>query len=197
MLNRKVLARSATVATMATLAIWGGHAAPTVAQERQGCFLVRAGRPIMKLDHVCPRPTPFLLPGRSEDGLGTGDIQVTLSWETTDDLDLSVTGPDAQSVSWNNPGPSSSGGRIDRDDNSACAAITQSPLENIYWPAGQGAEGEYSIDVDLFGRCAEGNEPISFDIRLLVQGVTETITGTVSDTNPTFTHRFSVPLQTP
>lgn len=197
MVNIKVFARSTAILTVAVLAPLVGNAVMTIAQERQGCFIVKPGRQVINLDDICPTPPPFLLTGSGEEALGTGDIQVTLRWATTDDVDLAVTGPDGQTISWENPGPSSSGGILDRDDNSSCLSMTQSPIENIYWPTGEAPDGDYSIEVNLFQRCAVTIEPISFEVRLLVQGTTETLTGTVSEASPTFTHGFSVPLQTP
>ena len=196
MVNVQFFARSTAIVTAATLATLVGAASTTVAQERQGCFLVGPGRQVIDLNDICPTPPPFLLTGPSDESLGTGDIQVTLRWATTDDVDLAVTGPDGRRVSWENPGLGGSGGILDRDDNSSCVALTQSPIENVYWPTGGAPEGNYSIDVTLFQRCAVSSEPISFEVRLLVQGTTETLTGTVSDSTPTFSHEFSLPLAT-
>ena len=197
MVNVQIFARSTAIVTAATLATlaWGEGAA--TAQEMQGCFMVKPVRQVIDLSDICPTPPPFLVTGAGSEALGTGDIQVTLRWTTTDDVDLAVTGPDGQRISWENPGPSSSGGTLDRDDNASCLAMTQSPIENIFWPTGQAPEGGYSIEVNLFQRCAASSEPINFEVRLLVQGTIETLTGTVSDSSPTFTHQFSVPLPTP
>ena len=194
MVNANFCARSATVFTVAVLAgIVGGDTA-TMAQERQGCFMVDASQQLVELDDICPTPPPFLVSGSGEEGLGTGDIQVTLRWATTDDLDLAVTGADGQRIDWEFPGPSGTGGTLDRDDNSSCVTQTQSPIENIFWPPGQAPNGSYTIEVNLFQRCAFSSEPIDFEIRLLVQGTTDTITGTVSDDAPTFTYDFSLPV---
>lgn len=197
MVNVKFFDRSAVHVLMATaLVLVSGSATRTLAQERQGCFMVKPGRQVIELNDICPTPIPFLLSG-SDAELGTGDIQVTLRWATTDDVDLAVVGPDGARISWENPGPVASGGTLDRDDNSSCAVMTESPIENIYWPTGQAPDGSYSIEVNLFQRCAASSEPISFEVRLLVQGVTETITGTVSEASPSFNYNFSVPLEAP
>lgn len=169
-----------------------------VAQERQGCFMVDPIAQFVDLDDICPTPPLFSVSAPSSDGLGTGDIQVTLRWATVDDLDLFVTGPDGVSVNWENPGPSPSGGQLDRDDNAGCVTMTQSPIENVFWPQGSAPEGQYSINVELFTRCDLNSEaPIDFEIRLLLQGEIETITGTVDDDNFTFTHTFALPLASP
>ncbi|MEM9217508.1 MAG: hypothetical protein AAGD25_24605 [Cyanobacteria bacterium P01_F01_bin.150] len=197
MVNVQFFARSATIVVVSALVALAGHASTVIAQERQGCFMVEPGRQVIGLEDICPTPPPFLIMGPSEASLGTGDIQVTLRWATTDDVDLAVTGPDGQRIFWENPGPSGTGGILDRDDNSSCEVMTQSPIENVYWPTGQAPDGDYSIEVSLFQRCAVSIEPINFEVRLLVQGTTETLTGSVSESSPTFTHSFSVPLQTP
>lgn len=197
MVNVQFFVRSAVTITAATLTTLAGLSSTAIAQERQGCFWVKPGRQIIDLSEICPTPPPFLVTGAGEEGLGTGDIQVTLRWATTDDVDLAVTGPDGQTIFWENPGPTASGGTLDRDDNASCAAITQSPIENVFWPTGQAPQGNYSINVSLFDRCSASSEPISFEVRLLVEGETETLTGTVSEATPTFTYDFSVPLATP
>jgi len=136
-----------------------------------------------------PPPEPS---AGSEPVLGTGDVQVTLRWATTDDLDLAVTDPSGDTTFFANPSVPS-GGQLDVDSNAGCGGTTRSPVENVFWPTGGAPQGEYMAAVNLFSRCEDTTGPISFEITILVQGQSRTETGTVSDANPTVTFPFSLP----
>ncbi|MGF1499170.1 MAG: hypothetical protein ACFB8W_20435 [Elainellaceae cyanobacterium] len=170
---------------------------PVHSQEQQGCFMVdRTGRTI-NLSYICPVPTPFAsstdTAGDGPIELGTGDIQVTLRWATTDDLDLAVTDPSGRTIDFFNRF-GSAGGQLDVDANADCVGdISQTPIENIFWPPASAPPGDYTISVNLFRRCADSSEPVPFEITLLVQGETETLTGSVNDAEPTISFPFMSP----
>ena len=176
---------SSTVATLALLTN-----SPTLAQERQGCFMINSGGQLIDLSGICPVATEFA----GTQTLGTGDIQVTLRWTTTDDLDLAVTDPSGQIVSYINSSISS-GGQLDVDANAGCGGTTSSPIENVFWPPSQAPQGQYNITVNFFSRCTSDSAPVPFEIRLLVQGTTQTLTGTVGEQTPNATFPFSLPSQ--
>jgi len=174
--------------------------APALAQERQGCFMVNEAGRLIDLAEFCPVALPFAAPPAvstettaSGQTLGTGDIQVTLRWTTVDDLDLAVTDPSGDVVAYFNPAVAS-GGQLDVDANAACGESNSSPIENIFWPTGGAPQGSYNVEVNLFTRCEPSSEPISFSLRVLVQGTTRTFEGTVSDAEPIATFPFSLPL---
>jgi hypothetical protein len=77
--------------------------------------------------------------------LGTGDMQVTLQWESSADLDLHVTEPDGTELYWQSPGPSASGGQLDVDSNIACEP--DGSVENVYW-SGAPPSGDFAIEVN-------------------------------------------------
>jgi hypothetical protein len=169
-----------------------GHSVdPAIAQERQGCFMINASGRLIDLSEICPAPVQAQTSGTPQ--LGTGDIQVTLRWATVDDLDLAVTDPSGDTATFFNPSVPS-GGQLDVDANAGCGSPTQTPIENIFWPTSQAPQGNYSIAVNLYTRC-EGAGPISFTLTLLVQGNTQTLTGTVDEQNPIATFPFSLPQQ--
>lgn len=147
---------------------------------------------LMDLSEICPQPEVFVTSGTPE--LGTGDIQVTLRWTTTDDLDLAVTDPNGEVVAYYNPSVPS-GGQLDVDANAGCSGQTNSPIENIFWPPSEAPQGNYSIAVNLYSRCTQSTGPIPFEVRLLVQGNVQTLSGTVGDGSETSTFPFSLPLQ--
>src|SRR5690554_6687867 len=72
---------------------------------------------------------------RTEPALGTGDVQVTLRWNSRADLDLAVTAPSGETVSYLYPS-SHSGGRLDVDSNAGCRTSLQNPVENVFWSSG-------------------------------------------------------------
>lgn len=123
--------------------------------------------------------------------LQTGDVQVTLRWDTSDDLDLYVRDPNGDEVYFGNQSVPS-GGILDVDANAGCDARMAAPVENIFWPPNQGAPGDYVVTVDLFSYCGAEN-PINFTITTLVQGVTQSQSGTVSAEQRTASFPFSFP----
>lgn len=170
------------------LLITGDH--PAIAQERQGCFMVNDNGALLDLSEICPASS-FVVTETSAQGLGTGDIQVTLRWASTDDLDLEVTDPTGSTVAYYSR-QVASGGQLDVDANAACASPTTQPIENIFWPVSAAPSGNYTIRVNLFTRCAAGSQPIPFEITLLTRGNTQTLTGTVSDQSTTASFPFAL-----
>lgn len=154
--------------------------------------MIEATGRLIDLGAICPVAAPFQATGTPQ--LGTGDIQVTLRWTSSDDLDLAVTDPSGNTVTYANPRVAS-GGQLDVDANAGCGEITQSPIENIFWLPGQAVNGEYSIAVNLYQRCGSGSAPVPFNLTLLVQGNTRTLNGSVSNQNPVATFPFSVPAR--
>lgn len=168
------------------------------AQERQGCFMVTDAGRLIDLSEICPVAAPMVVPAAATAAgtptLGTGDIQVTLRWTTNDDLDLAVVDPSGDVVAYYNRAIPSQG-QLDVDANAGCGEQTNSPIENIFWPAGQAPQGQYSIEVNLFTRCNQNTGPIPFNLTVLVQGTTRTIQGSVSDGQPVANYPFSLPVQ--
>jgi hypothetical protein len=121
--------------------------------------------------------------------LQTGDVQVTLRWNTADDLDLFVRDPAGDEVSYFNPSVPS-GGQLDVDANMGCVERMASPVENIFWPTGGGVPGDYVVTVDLFSYCGP-EVPIDFTLTTLVQGQVQTQTGTVSAGQTSVSFPFS------
>lgn len=105
-----------------------------------------------QLETLIPRPAGE----GEEEGLGTGDVQVTLRWSSAVDLDLSVTDPSGLRVSFSQPSIAS-GGQLDRDANYPCSSATTSPVENVFWPPGGAPAGTYRFTVTYRTGC--GTEP--------------------------------------
>lgn len=108
--------------------------------------------------------------------VGTGDVQVSVSWDVDSDLDLHVIEPDGTEIFWDQPF-SPSGGTLDLDSNAACE-IDSVRNENFTWESGTAPPGEYRVLVDLWGSCDV--TPTSFVVTVVVAGqVTRTFTGAI------------------
>lgn len=184
--------RSTLILSALLLPIVGDTQSAGLAQERQGCFMVSDTGQLFDLSTICPSPTRVIQESATPTTLGTGDIQVTLRWATSDDLDLAVTDPSNQTVAFFNPNIAS-GGQLDVDANAGCGTSTATPIENIFWPPSAAPQGQYSIEVNLFTRCS-GAGAIPFTLTLLVQGTTQTLNGSVDEQNPVVRFPFSLPL---
>lgn len=114
-----------------------------------------------------PIPTP---------SVGTGDIQVTLTWHNAQsiDLDLWVTDPDSERC-WYLNKTTTSGGELDRDN--LCYNYINGRPENIYWSTAP--NGEYVVEVDWFWDCDNGMTSQTFDVRIVAAGQTNTYNGTI------------------
>jgi hypothetical protein len=111
----------------------------------------------------------------AEPVLGTGDIQFTLRWSSTADLDLAVIDPNGEEIYYGSR-TSSSGGQLDVDSNALCSAAVANPVENVFWPTGQSIDGTYTVAVSYFNECGEATGPQQFRLSALVNGVPVTLT---------------------
>jgi hypothetical protein len=86
--------------------------------------------------------------------LGTGDVQVTVQWNTAADVDLHVRDPYGELIYYGDP-TSASGGRLDVDSNFPCGT-NMFYVENVYWPSGRAPAGTYQVLVDVLSLCGGG-----------------------------------------
>ena len=108
--------------------------------------------------------------------LGTGDVQVTLTWGGGVDLDLHVIDPSGTEINYSSPS-SPSGGTLDTDAQSGCTSC----VENIFWPTGGAPPGEYQVFVVNFS----GSPSSSYTLDIRVGGeVIDSSSGTVGDGSP-------------
>lgn len=143
------------------------------------------------------RVTNYAAQTLAVDKVGSGDIQVSLSWDKTNDLDLYVVDPYGCTIYYGHkndspPVPTGSvpgarclglGAEQDRDANIGCPA-TGPRNENIYWPPGVAPEGQYSVMVNNYSAC---QTPVNYTVTVNYCGKTETYEGTFtgSDSNST------------
>jgi hypothetical protein len=101
-------------------------------------------------------------------GLPTGDIQLTLVWNTNADLQLLVRDPAGDSI-YDDELSSRSGGRMTAQGNVNCVASLTTPVSHIYWPTGLGRGGDYEIEVWYQNQCND-TRPVSATLYITVAG---------------------------
>ena len=107
-----------------------------------------------------------------------GDVQIVLTWNNTNDLDLVCIDPKGEQI-WYRHRASRSGGSLDVDSNSGEKPITDRPVENIRWPYGGAPAGHYKVYVDFFGKHGHV-ETTPFKVTILVKGRSYEVNGVIS-----------------
>jgi hypothetical protein len=112
--------------------------------------------------------------------VGSGDIQVSLSWNAGSDVDLHLLEPGAggEEIFYGHTS-SGAGGTLDLDSNPGCA-IDGIQNENITYPS-TSLHGTYTVRVDYFDSCGATSTDYVVTIRVKGQSVL-TFTGTLSGT---------------
>lgn len=100
---------------------------------------------------------------------GYGDIKVTLTWDTTSDIDLWVTEPDGTFIYYDYP-ESPNGGILDYDD------VDGYGPENIFWPE-NAPLGEYIVEVHYYQDNGEGST--NYTVQIEIDGVADVFEGTL------------------
>lgn len=97
-------------------------------------------------------------------GAKSGELAVTLMWDTVDDLDLHLELPNGHGeISAERP--SVAGGHLDVDGNQCLERATTKPIENIYWAPYDPTTkdhppmGEYTIWIKCFHRVQHLRDP--------------------------------------
>jgi hypothetical protein len=113
---------------------------------------------------------------------GTGDVQVSVSWDQATDVDLHVIEPSGTEVFWGAP-TSATGGVLDLDSNGVCS-IDGRNTENIRW-ASSAPSGTYIVRLDYFQNCGVA-VPTTYVVTVNNGGTTTIFTGTLSPSDQDF-----------
>jgi hypothetical protein len=116
---------------------------------------------------------PFTRLSTNVTQVGTGDVQVTLTWDTDADVDLHVVDPRGEEVYYGNAS-AASGGELDLDSNAGCS-VDGIRNENITWPVGRAPRGVYTVRVDYWSNC--GAAQTSYTVRVNNGGSVQIFTG--------------------
>ncbi len=124
-------------------------------------------------------PFQLVLTGPSSDvaanatslNLPQGDIEVSLFWSASADLQLLVRDPAGESVFDDSP-RSASGGVLQAAGNVNCVpAATGTPVSYIYWPPGVMRPGTYEVEVWYQNACTDFPPVVDFTLLIEVNGV--------------------------
>ncbi|MBK8026300.1 MAG: PPC domain-containing protein [Chloroflexi bacterium] len=107
-------------------------------------------------------------------------MSVSLTWDSTDDLDLEVRDPIGGSLYWETP-TDAVGGSISPNVNQQCAVTTaENPTETASWSPGGIPTGSYEVLVYYQQSCTNDN-PASFTVTITVNGTAlDTIQSTIN-----------------
>ncbi len=105
--------------------------------------------------------------------VGSGDLQVSLAFRPSQDLDLHLVEPTGEEIYYANR-TSSSGGRLDLDSNPACR-LDHKNNENITYEGVRPPSGQYIVRVDFWRSCDGGGA--EFRVAVIVRGEVEVYGG--------------------
>lgn len=117
---------------------------------------------------------------------GSGDVEISLAWDTPHDLDLHCIDPQTGENICYAARDSRSGGRLDVAANTGCEGAPRAAVENIVWAAGTAPAGTYQVFVHFFAPCprevradpARADFETKFQVRVRVGGEERSIDGT-------------------
>lgn len=122
-------------------------------------------------------------------GAKGGDVQVTLSWENENDIDLHVTDPGGTDINYGNR-RSRLGGVLDVDAN-VSPPFTSKPIENVLFPPGASPDGPYQVRVQHY-RPNGLVGPTPYRLETRVRNVTRVFTGIVEPRQSVTPARFTL-----
>jgi hypothetical protein len=131
-----------------------------------------------------PAPPPPELAKRLErEGAKSGDVQISLTWENKNDIDLICVEPSGEVIYFKER-KSKTGGELDVDMN--VKPESDKPVENIYWPRGKAPLGKYTVYVCFYRNHGFGN-PTDYKVNVLNLGQRSEYTGklTFQESQPT------------
>jgi hypothetical protein len=108
--------------------------------------------------------------GVIDDGCGysAGLIQVTAAWDTGSDIDLYVTGPLGDTLSFQRPS-TPAGARVDHTGRGDCSPDIPNPrLENVRWVGERPTVGIYEVAIHYWGECISGGGPTDVTISVAI-----------------------------
>lgn len=108
--------------------------------------------------------------------VGTGAVQVSLTWDAESDVDLHLVEPGGEEIYYGHE-RSAAGGTLDLDSNAACS-IDGKKNENITYQGGTPPHGSYTVRVDYWDSCTVATT--HYVVTTTVGGVTHTYNGTLT-----------------
>ena len=107
----------------------------------------------------------------------TGDVQVLLSWNNYNDLDLLCVDPNNDLVCFKQPRVPS-GGMLEIDMN-VNGHHSNQPIENIYWPQGEAPQGMYHVFISYYEQHESNINKTPYKVIVKYGGKEETFEGDI------------------
>ncbi len=108
----------------------------------------------------------------------TGDVEIVLTWNNLNDLDLYCLAPNNELIFFNHKVSPATGGRLDVDRNMS-PPYTQQPVEHIYWPHGRAPAGRYRVYVHHYSRHGS-MDPTHYQMTVKEYGHVKQYSGDIS-----------------
>ena len=108
----------------------------------------------------------------------TGDVQVLLSWNDYNDLDVACMDP-YENVVWFKNKRVPSGGLLEIDMN-VYPGDSKTPIENIYWPVGGAPQGTYHVLGWMYKQHEANKTSSPYKLKVVYGDKTEEYEGTLS-----------------
>ncbi|MFN3760284.1 MAG: S8 family serine peptidase [Algoriphagus aquaeductus] len=109
----------------------------------------------------------------------TGDVQILLSWNNFNDLDLICTDPNGESIFYGNRN-AKSGGQLEIDMNVEYPD-SKTPIENIYWKPSTAPNGTYHVYVQYYKKHESGITNSPYTVTIKYDGKTENYSGNLTE----------------
>lgn len=106
----------------------------------------------------------------------TGDVQILLSWDNYNDLDLVCRDPKNELI-WFKDRKAKSGGELEIDMN-VNYPDNEKPIENIFWPIGKAPKGKYYISLIYYKKHINKDET-NYKINVTYGNKVKLYTGTI------------------
>lgn len=110
--------------------------------------------------------------------VGSGKIQITLTWNTEADVDLYLVEPDGHTITYFNDTSNAGDGFLDVDDTDGFGP------ENIFFEEDIPA-GEYKVQVNLFDVSSLEDLPTSYTVKVKRNNISEVFTGSLGEVDET------------
>jgi hypothetical protein len=126
------------------------------------------GRGTSSSQRVQPTVSFADIQGRLPENITMGEFNISLMWNTLDDLDLHVTEPNGTTIISYKNKKSLSGGLLTRDLNAS--SLTVSPVENISWRGREPPNGRFIIEVAGYRQNKKPATEVPFTVSISKSG---------------------------
>jgi len=128
-------------------------------------------------------------------GAKTGDVQISISWNTVDDIDLHVEFSPGNGlvdhINWTNRVGRLSNGMLDIDMNANQVLLNNKPVENVFWSPNSAPKGVFNVYIHYFRSwTGESRIPVTVVIKAMNKTTTHNVVA-VLGISPQYVTQFS------